>query len=176
MKINVYSHSESVKLFLNDKLIGEKTISDTSNLTASFEIPYQKGTLKAVGISNGKETGSKILATSGEVKAFVLKADRSKIKANRNDLAYITVEAVDEKGNLVPNSTAEVNIIVSGNGELLASGNASPNEMESFRHAAFKLYNGKGLVIVRPSTKPGNIEVKVLAGNSLTTKIDITTE
>ncbi len=176
MKINVYSRSESVKLFLNDKFLAEKTIPDTSNLTASFEIPYQMGTLKAIGISNGKETESKLLTTSGEMKTIRLIADRLKIKANRSDLAYITVEAVDEKGNLVPNSDAPVDAIVSGNGELLASGNASPDGMESFRRAAFKLYKGKGLIIVRPSTTPGNIEVRVVTGNSESAKINIATE
>ena len=34
--------------------------------------------------------------------------------------------------------------------------NASPNDMESFHKTSFKLLNGKGLIIVRPSIKPGS--------------------
>ena len=65
---------------------------------------------------------------------------------------------------------------VSGEGELLASGNASPDDMESFRKPEFKLFNGKGLVIVRPSTKAGSIEVKAEAENMNPSVLKLKTE
>ena len=104
MQVKVYSQGDKVQLFLNDKLIEEKTISDTSKLTADFDVPYQAGILKAIALSKGKEIGSKVLTTAGQVVAIRLTADRQVIKSSRNDLAYITVEAIDDKGNLVPNA------------------------------------------------------------------------
>jgi beta-galactosidase len=160
MQVKVYSQAENVQLMLNDKLIGEKAISDSSKMTAIFDVPYQAGILKAVGITNGKEVASKTLTTAGPVTAIRLTADRSVINANRNDLAYITVEAIDNKGNLVPNVNLLVKTSVSGAGELQASGNGSPNDMQSFRKPTFNLFNGKGLIIIRPTTKPGIIEVR----------------
>jgi beta-galactosidase len=176
MHVKVYSQAEKVQLFLNDKLIGDKTISDTSKLTADFDVPYQAGILKAVALSKGKELGSKVLTTAGQIVAIRLTADRQVIKSNRNDLCYITVEAIDGKGNLVPNANLMVKTSVSGAGELLASGNASPDDMESFRKPEFKLFNGKGLVIVRPSTKAGSIEVKAEAENMNPSVLKLKTE
>jgi len=176
MQVKVYSLGDKVQLLLNDKILGEKEIADTSKLTAVFAIAYQKGKLKAIAFSKGKEIGSKTLTTAGQATSVRLTADRPVIKANRNDLAYITVEAIDADGNIVSNSSTLVKTAVSGEGEWLASGNASPNDMESFHKTSFKLLNGKGLIIVRPSIKPGIIEVKAESGNLKPAVIQIKTE
>jgi len=91
-------------------------------------------------------------------------------------LAYITVEAIDANGNIVPNASTLVNTSVSGEGEWLASGSASPNDMQSLHKTSFKMLNGKGLIIVRPSVKPGTIEVKAESGNLKPSVIQIKTE
>jgi len=44
------------------------------------------------------------------------------IHANRNELAYITEEVADEKGNIIPNADIPVNFTITGTGELAAAG------------------------------------------------------
>ena len=39
--------------------------------------------------------------------------------------------------------------------QIAGSGNASPNEMESFRSLTPKLYRGRAIVIIRPQGKKG---------------------
>lgn len=200
MQVNVYTKADKVKLLLNDKILGEKQLTDTSRLTAAsgvsklkntwdtgvgvqlsklttvFDVPYQPGKLTAVAYAKGIEIGTKTLITSGKAVAIKLTADRNAINANRNDLAYITVEAVDDKGNLVPDADMLVHASVSGDGELLATGNASPNDMKSFRKPDFKLFNGRGLIIVRPSTNQGNIEVKATSESLKEDKVNVKTK
>src|SRR5699024_2382401 len=91
------------------------------NLTAAFEINYQPGTLKAIAVNNGKDVDSMVLQTPGKPVKIKLTPDRSQIKNSRNDLAYVTVEIVDENGRLVPGSSVPLQFSIEGNGEIAAT-------------------------------------------------------
>lgn len=163
MQVSVYSDCQEVRLELNGKIIGKKTVSDKTKLTAKFDVPYSAGELKAIGITDGKEVANKVFKTAGKPASLRLIADRNQILANRNDLAYITVEVVDNSGNLIPDAVIKVDLAVTGDGELAASGNAAPNDMESFRNAKCKTYNGRCMAIIRPFTRAGVIKVSAEA-------------
>jgi len=190
--VDVYTKCTSVRLELNGKVIGEKKVSVNFNedkrtadynmkfipktqLTARFDIPYTQGELKAIGLINGKEVVTKILKTAGAPNKLVLTADRMLIKADRNDLAYVTVEVADENGNIIPNANIPVNLTISGDGELAAVGNSSPNQMVSFRQPKCNLYQGKAIIILRPFKKVGNINLKVESGSFIPSSVDIKT-
>jgi beta-galactosidase len=175
MEVSVYTRCTSVRLELNGKVIGEKPISKdldlpnvntsktcdvTPNLVARFNVPYAPGELKAVGITDGKVAVIKMLKTAGAPAKLVLTPDRSTIRADRNDLAFITVEVADENGMIIPNATVLVNFTISGNGELAAAGNGRTDQVASFRQPYFKTYNGKAMIIVRPFAKSGKITLK----------------
>jgi beta-galactosidase len=175
MSVNVYSRSRLVRLELNGKVIGEKQIPD-SLITAKFEVPYEAGELKAIAIENGKETGTVVLRTTGTPKAILLKADRSNIRASRNDLSYVTVEIVDDHSNVVPNATVPVEFSINGAGELAAVGSANPSEMASFHQPKRNTFRGKCLVILRPKGDPGNITVEARSAGLQSAKIVLTTK
>ena len=74
-------------------------------------------------------------------------------------IAYVQVEAIDEAGNLVPDASLRVSVTVSGPAEILAAGNASPDQMESLKDPAFNTFRGKALVIIRSDGNAGNITI-----------------
>lgn len=186
-QVSVYTHCTSVRLELNGKVIGVKeTASETKTersllqmslidlpLRAVFEVPYSPGELKAIGLTDGKEVVSKVLKSAGEPAKIILTPDRYVISADRNDLAYVTVEVSDKEGNLIPNASVNVSIVVSGNGELIAAGNGSPDQMASFRQPHCRLYHGKALVILRPFAKPGNISLSASSDGLSPASIEI---
>ena len=104
MQVNVYSRCDSVRLELNGKEIGTQQING-GRLTAHFEAPYATGELKAVGLNNGKIVATKILRTVGPATKVRLTVDRANIHADRNDLAFVTVEITDASGNVLPDAT-----------------------------------------------------------------------
>ena len=160
MTVNVYSRSPRVRLYLNDVLMDEKATSNT--YWAGFYIPYRPGVLKAVEFDGTKEGASFILETTSSDAAIRLSADRKEIRSDNTDLSYITIELIDEKGRVITsNSERKINITVEGEGSLLAAGNASPTDMESFRSENPKLYNGRALAIVKSSETEGEITLKV---------------
>ena len=171
MKVNVYSRSPKVKLYLNDKLIGEKE-TGKENYTATFDVPYEPGTLKAVN-SKGKEEF--VLKTAGEPAAIRLIADRSKIKACKNDLSYVKIELVDKNGNVVPETSLPVKIECTGKGTVIAGGNAAYADMESFRSLTPNTFRGKAIAIVQPDGEKGDIQVKVSTKGLEDASIVITT-
>ena len=175
MSVNVYSRSPLVRLELNGKIIGEKQIPDSS-ITAKFEVPYEPGELKAIAIENGKQVHKVTLTTTNTPKKILLKADRSSIQSSRNDLAYVTVEIADDKGNIVPNANLPVEFSISGAGELAAVGNANPSEMASFHQPKRNTFRGKCLVILRPKGNAGDITLEASSPGLESAKIDVMTK
>ena len=159
LQVHVYTRYPVVRLIQNGKVIAEQNVSAES-LTASFEIKYEPGELKAIAIENGKAVDSVFLQTSGKATHIKLIADRPKIKNSSNDLSYITAEVVDENDELVPGADVMLHFTIEGNGEIAATANANPSDMESFQQPQHKTFRGKALIIVRPKGKAGKIILK----------------
>jgi beta-galactosidase len=161
LQVHVYTRSKLVKLELNGKIIGEQPVDGENSITAAFEVSYEAGTLIARCYDNGKETASQTLKTVGKPEAIRLTADRSVIRANKNDLAYITTEVVDADGNVIPYADdVKVKFEISGQGELAGAGNGNPKDMASFHQPERKTFQGVCMAILRPKTTPGKINIK----------------
>jgi beta-galactosidase len=175
MQVAVYSRCESVRLELNGRVIGEQPVSSEAKLTVHFEVPYEAGELRAVGISSGKPVASVSLRTTGAPAAIRLSPDRSRIRADRDDLSYVTVEVVDRDGAVVPDANIPVRFTVQGAGELAATGSAAPDDASSFRVPLRKTYQGRCLAILRPAGGAGEIALKAEADGLTAAAITVRT-
>jgi beta-galactosidase len=159
LQVEVYSGAEKVKLYLNDKLIGEKATGREQQFKAEFTVPYASGTLKAVGLRGDRAVASSVLSTSGKPARVRLTADRTALHADGQDLSFITLEAVDKKGQIDPNADQEVHFAISGPGVIAAVGNGDGQDPAPYQGDQCKLFHGRALVIVRTSTKTGAIHL-----------------
>ena len=100
MQVEVYAGTEKVRLYLNDKLVGEMPTGVEQQRKAVFSVPYAPGTLKAVGVNGDREVATSVLETAGEPVKLRLTADRSTLHADGEDLSFVTVEAVDAQGRV----------------------------------------------------------------------------
>jgi beta-galactosidase len=116
----------------------------------------------AKGFKDGEISSKKVFRTSGEAHSISMKVDRSTITADRNDLAYVTVEVVDEEGNRVPDAETLVEFQIEGKGELAGVGNGNPTDIKSFQKPDCVTFRGRCLLIVRPTSNE-NGEIKVFA-------------
>ena len=177
MNVNVYSRAEKVRLYLNGESMGDHTPGNT--YWTSYQIPYRPGTLRVVNLnSNGLEIESEefVLQTTSAPTNLRLSTDRTTIHKEGNDLAYITIELVDAAGRVVSsNSELKLNLKVSGDGVLLAAGNASPTDMESFRSMQPRLFRGRALAILKGNDTDGKIILTVEAEGLPSTSIEIRT-
>ncbi len=176
MDVAVYSSCETVRLELNGKVIGVKPVSNETKLTARFQVPYAPGVLGATGLVDGKARGSVVLRTAGAPKKLRLIADRTKIRPDRSDLAYVTLEVLDNAGSVVPNATLPVRFAVSGEGELAATGSGNPSDAASFRAPLRATFRGRCLAILRPKGAPGAITLRAEADGLIPTSVTIKTK
>jgi beta-galactosidase len=160
LQVRVFTKALHVKLELNGKIVGEKDMGIDDKYIATFEVPYEPGELKAVASDNGKEVASKILKTTGDPVALRLVPDCNKLKGDRNDLSFVKIEVVDANGQLVPQDSIKIKLSITGNGELIGTGNASPNDMNSVNKQIIRSFNGRSLAIIRPFATTGIITLK----------------
>lgn len=156
---SVQALNVSDRLYLNDKLIGEKPTGREQAFKAEFEVPYAPGTLNAEGVRGDRVVANSILKTAGNPVRLKLTADRTILSADGQDLAFVTVEAADEKGQLQVNSDKKVHFAASGAGTIAAVGNGNGNPLDSYSADSYSLFNGRALVILRTNRKPGQIKL-----------------
>ena len=163
MQVEVYSGVERVRLYLNGKLMGEKPAGEAEQFKATFDVPYAPGTLRAEGLQGGRVAAERVLETAGKPARLELKADRRMLRADGEDLAFVTVEAEDAKGGLVMNADEEVQFTLEGPGVIQAVGNGDGRDDAPYQGTQRKLYQGRALVVVRTTKKGGTIRLKATA-------------
>lgn len=164
IEVEVYSRYPRVRLYLNDKLIGEK---ETERSMATFTLSYTPGTLRAEGINGNTVAESVTMATADEPASIRLTADRTSITADGQDLAFITIEIIDNKGRVCPTASAQLKVSISGPASVAAFGNADIKDTDRYTDSIHKTWNGRALLAVRSKQKAGSVTVKV-EGDGLT--------
>ena len=181
--IFVYTNYPSAEVFINGKSQGKRTKdmsvtvhnSADSLSTATFkrqqryrlmwmDTVYEPGTVKVVAYdADGNAVAEKEMHTAGKPYALVLEADRLLIKADGNDLSFVTVKVVDKNGNLCPLADNEISFKVKGAGSYRAGANGDPTSLESFQEPKMKVFNGMMTAIVSSSETPGEIVLEASA-------------
>ncbi|MBS1803735.1 MAG: DUF4982 domain-containing protein [Acidobacteria bacterium] len=159
LEVEVYSGAEKVRLFLNDKLIGEKPTGREQEFKAVFPVPYAPGVLKAVGLRGDRVVAESLLRTSGQATKLRLTADRATVDANGEDLAFVTVEAVDADGRTDLKAEQEVQFQITGPGVIAAVGNGDGKDPDSYHGDRRKLYQGRAQVVIRSSRQAGSLKL-----------------
>ncbi|MDZ4994672.1 DUF4982 domain-containing protein [Clostridium perfringens] len=198
VEVNVFTDAHKVELYLNDKKVGEQTSTEhtteagykyytfgNDSLYPVFNVPYEEGTLTAKAYDkDGNEItnteGRKSVTTSGEPTTVELSADRTTIDSDGYDLSYITVDIVDEDGNIVPGAANRLNFELEGNGKIVGVDNGDQTDIESYKPtsdttATRKALSGKALVIVQSTKDAGNIKLNVSGEGLQSQSIDINT-
>jgi beta-galactosidase len=161
VKVEVYSKYPSVRLYLNDKLIGEKPTTVEQEHKAEFTVPYWSGRLKAAGVDNDKEMEATVLQTSGDAAKIKLTADRKEIIADGQDLSYITIEIADKNGTLQPNAVNRLLFKIEGPGTIAGVANADMKDTERYVENTRKVWHGRALVIIKSNHSAGEIKLTV---------------
>ncbi|MGZ3879981.1 MAG: DUF4982 domain-containing protein, partial [Flavisolibacter sp.] len=153
-----YNNADEVELFLNGKSLGKKRKQGDS-LHVWWRVNFVPGTLKAVSRKNGKIVLIKETKTAGAPSKIQLVADRKVVKANGEDLSFVTVRITDSEGNLVPNADNLVRFQIKGEGEIAGVDNGLQTSLEPFKASYRKAFNGMCLVIIKTTQKRGSIQL-----------------
>jgi len=163
LTVEVYSRYHAVRLFLNGRLIGEKPTTRAEEFRAAFEVPYTPGVLEAEGVGGERVAGRFLLATAGPAARLQLAADRKEIRADGEDLAFVTVEATDEAGRRRFDADPTVQFTLTGPGTIAGIGNADLTTLETFQDNPHRMFEGRALVVIRSATTPGALTLTASA-------------
>lgn len=172
-----YNNADEVELFVNNKSMGKSSKTE-NQLHAEWKgIEFEAGEITAVSYKDGKEVARHTHKTALEPAKLKLSVDKSMLKADGYDLAYITVECYDQYDSFVPTASNQLYIDIEGAGELMGVDNGNPAGTESLKGSKIKLHNGKALIIVRTLKDiPGSISVDVRCDGVDDTEIILTSK
>ena len=192
-----YTDFPSGELFINGKSQGRITKNPAERLDRYRlrwnNVKYEPGELKVVVYdADGNAAGEQILKTAGKPSQLKLDAWTQNetvncvataltkdewLKADGDDLAFITVSLTDEAGTLIPQADDQLTFEVTGAGSFEAVCNGDATSLESFKAPTMKLFNGQLVAIVRSSKQPGTLTLTVSdAQRQLQKSIDIKVE
>lgn len=162
--IEVYSDADDVELILNGRSLGLQPAGPNEEYRARFGVGYEPGELVAVAYRGGVASERTTLR-SATTAHLTTTADRSELRADGGDLAYLTIEFVDSNGVRDTSRDQLVEVSVDGAGVLQALGSARPASNEPFQASSCTTFDGRAIAIIRP-TEPGEITVTVTCGGS----------
>lgn len=168
LKVVVYSELPEVELFLNGQSLGRRPVNRAGEYKADYRVPYAPGRLVAVGYRDGKPAAEWELRTAGAPARVNLSSDRAQLRANGEDLVYVSAELVDADGNPVyaRNGDRRFTVSVKGAGSLAGVGNGNPMDASSLQSGVRTTFHGRLVAVVRAGLAAGQIEV-TFAGEGL---------
>lgn len=169
-----YNNADEVELYLNGKSLGKKS-KQGDDLHIIWKVPYEPGTLKAISRKNGKTVLEKEIKTAGAPAALKATADRATIKADGNDLSFVTVDITDAKGVFAATANNEITFTLKGNGKIVGVCSGDPVSHESYKGNKHTALNGKCLVIIQAGDKADNLELAASAAGLKNSVIQIKT-
>jgi len=169
-----YTNAEQVELYLNGAFQGVRRKEGRVG-HLMWRVAYKPGTLRAVARSAGLETASAVIRTTGAPTRVALAPDRARIRADGEDLSFVTVTVRDQRGRAVPTAEPIIRFRISGGARIVGVDNGDPFSHTSFQAKQVRLFNGKALVIVRAGRSAGTVTLTAEGAGlaSATARIDM---
>ena len=142
-----YANADSVELFQDGKSLGRKPRSELFECV--WHVPYRPGELKAVAYRAGKAVAETTVRTAGEAVQLQLTTDNASLKADRNDLALVTMAVRDGKGTLVPHAAERIDLALIGPARYLGAENGDPVDITPQRKPWRRVFAGLARAYLR---------------------------
>ncbi len=179
--VQVYSDYDEAELFVNGKSQGrikKHTAADNPNkdkvgkelYTPDLDryrlrwmnVAYEPGELRVVAYDKqGQPAMEKTVRTAGEATQLVLSSDVAQLKADGNDLAFVTVALADNNGTMLPMADDPLEFFVEGAGSFKAVCNGDATSLEPFTEPRMKLFAGQLVVTVQAAHEAGTLRLTV---------------
>lgn len=147
--VYVYTSGDEAELFLNGKSLGRKKKQPLEYRLIWDDVVYEPGELKAVAYKYGRPWADTTVKTTGKAVNVKLTPDKTRLRADGEDLVFVRVSFIDSEGNEVPVAEPNVTCCVAGTGRVLATDNGDPTCLIPFHQPSRPAFNGLLLAIVK---------------------------
>jgi beta-galactosidase len=193
ISVMAFTNCESVELFVNGKSFGVKALefprqgnsgawnrydrtpvnSTTGDLHLTWDVPYEPGTVKAIGRKGDKVECEETLQTTGAPAGVRLVADRGALLSGDRNVVQVRVEVVDAGGLIVPDAANRVEFSIDGPGRLIGLDNGNPRDHDAMKGKSRKTFNGLALAIVQADGATGTIRIKATSAGLSPASLDV---
>ena len=163
MQVDVFTNCERVELFVGGVSLGMRRTEDYPNNTVVWHTPYKPGSVVAKAYDGDTLVATDELRTAGEPVALRLRADRSDLAADGQDLSYIDIELVDAQGLVVPDADRPVRVRVTGSGRFLCMDNGDTADGGAQLRADKPTFLGRAQAVVQAGREAGHLRVTASA-------------
>jgi len=152
-----YNNADEVELYVNGKSRGIRRKGE-HDYHVMWRVMFEKGKVKAISRKDGKVIAEQTIHTAGAPYKIKL-TDQGINAGGTNACRFIIAEIVDKDGNLCPRADNEIRFEVDG-AEILGTDNGNPISMERFKSPLRKAFNGKALLVIRPTADNYTVKAK----------------
>lgn len=177
--VRAYTNAPLVELFVNGRSLGRQELDHAhgKKLAGDWRVAYEPGTITAVAYdADGKEILRESRTSFGDSKSIVLEADRDILRADCEDLCFVTVSTMDENGNPVENAVDYVWARIEGPGRILGMDNGDSTDYEPYKADMRKLFSGKLLIVIGTTSEPGTIRLTVSGRRLASASLELTSK
>ena len=163
LHVAVMTNCDSVELYLNGQM--KRVASpDTPERLAHFYVSYQPGTLRAVGIRDGKPVCEQTLHTARFAERLDMRICEGDLAADGRDIAHVEVRLLDKFGQRYEQLRVPVRFRVEGPADIACVDNGDfLTTDEVFRAEQRTLNHGQALMVLRSRREAGRIRVTAIA-------------
>ncbi len=147
--VHVFTSGDEAELFVNGVSQGRKRKGPLQYRLRWDDVVYQPGELRVQAYKNGRPWASDRVQTAGHAARLQATPDRRRIRGDGKDLSFVTVRLLDRQGRAAPTAGDRLRFRIEGPGELVATDNGDPTNLESFASTQRNAFNGLCLAIVR---------------------------
>ena len=160
VRVFCYTNCPQARLLLNGKEVGEMKPREDKEGIIFWDVPYTPGQLKAEACdAQGNVQATYVISTSGrpyQIRAVVDKAEIGAV----NHVAHITVEVLDEDGNVVKLADNNIRCEVEGPARLLGLEGSDNSDMGDYRDNLQRVYMGRLLAYIGTTGETGRVTVR----------------
>lgn len=160
IRVVCYTNAAKARLELNGKAVGAIKNYDEKSGVIYWDIPFASGKLEAIGLDNdNKEVSRHSIQSSQQPYALVI--SEKPISIDKNGVAKVIVQVVDEKGNPVLLSDNEVTCTLSGSGTLLGLEAGNNTDMGDYTDNVQRVFHGHLVAYIQVngmSNEPINVK------------------
>ncbi|NMH86199.1 glycoside hydrolase family 2 TIM barrel-domain containing protein [Flavivirga algicola] len=162
ISIEIYSNCQEIELFLNDKSLGRKKLSDFEDHIYKWGVPFVEGKLIAKGIKDGVEITEEIVTARKGTK-IELASQETSIKADNYDVSHIILQLTDDHGNPAKTDDKLITFNIEGEAKLLGVDNGWKKSVQKFQSNQGKTHNGRILLIIQAKDVQSQVTVTASA-------------
>ena len=170
--VEAYSNCDDVELFVNGKSLGSKH-KPADDSPRNWSVPFEPGTIRAVGSNGGKVAAEFELKTAGKPASIMLTPSKNDLSNSWDDVVFVRATVVDDKGVEVPGADDLIEFSVSGSGTIAAVDSGDNADHDPFQSTKRRAFQGSCVALIKSSGKTGMVGISARSGRLTSNTINL---